>query len=214
MSSIDPTRTLGELVLDDPARAEIFEQLDLDYCCRGSRTLAQACEQRGLDAQTVAAVLASVPAARAPQHQLDAAQASTAELCDHIVEAHHDRLRLELPRLAETVATVVRVHGADDPRLSDLARVYRGLQTELETHNDHEERDVFPACRAVEAGERELDDGLLAELEHEHAEAGEALLVLRDLTDGFDLEHARCGTHRSLLAGLRELERDLHQHIH
>jgi regulator of cell morphogenesis and NO signaling len=213
--SIDPTTTLGELVLDDPARAELFERLGIDYCCRGSRTLEEACAQQGLDAPTVAAVLdANPPATRGGGHEFDAAHASTAELCDHIVEAHHDRLRLELPRLADTMATVVRVHAADEPGLNDVARIYHGLRDELETHMEREEQHLFPACVAVDAGERAVDDELLAELEHEHTDVGEALLVLRDLTSGFDVEHARCGTHRALLDGFRELERDLHRHIH
>ena len=36
----------------------------------------------------------------------------------------------------------------------------------------------------------------------------------RELTDGYDLEQAMCNTHRATLDGLRELELDLHQHIH
>jgi regulator of cell morphogenesis and NO signaling len=37
---------------------------------------------------------------------------------------------------------------------------------------------------------------------------------MRELTDGYDLEQAMCNTHRATLDGLRELELDLHQHIH
>ena len=38
MSTIDPTATLGALVVERPARAA-----RLDYCCGGSQTLAEAC---------------------------------------------------------------------------------------------------------------------------------------------------------------------------
>jgi regulator of cell morphogenesis and NO signaling len=216
MSTIDPTTTLGELVLDDPGRAETFERLGLDYCCRGSRTLEEACTQRGLDAHTVAALLEAAPpvAGGAAEHDFDVGRASTGELCDHIVTAHHDRLRQDLPRLGDTVATVARVHGSADAGLHDVARVFDALRVDLETHMEREEQHLFPACRAIDSGERAADDELLAELEHEHTDVGEALIVLRDLTGDLRAEAARCGTHRRMLDGFRELERDLHRHIH
>jgi regulator of cell morphogenesis and NO signaling len=213
MSTIDPTATLGDLVLDEPGRAEIFDRLGLDYCCRGGRTLAEACAQQDLDANTVAAVLAALGSGAA-EHDFDARGASTDALCDHIVEAHHDHLRSELPRLTDTLQTVVRVHAGDEPSLNDVARVFAGLRAELEEHMELEESRLFPACRAVEAGELPSDDALLGELEHEHAAVGEALVVLRDLTGGFRTDEARCSTHRALLDGLRALELDLHRHIH
>lgn len=46
-SLIDPDFTLGELVAERPVRAQLFEQLALDYCCGGRRTPAAACTKRG-----------------------------------------------------------------------------------------------------------------------------------------------------------------------
>jgi regulator of cell morphogenesis and NO signaling len=214
VSAIDPNTSLAELALEDPAVGETFDRLGLDYCCNGARTLADACAERGLDVATAVAFLeASAPSREV--HDFDARRASTAELCDHIVEAHHDRLRTELPQLAETVATVLRVHGGDDPRLATLAQVFGQLEQDVLAHVDEEERELFPACRSLAGGETLADrEKLLAELEHDHDEVGEGLGRLRELADGYDAAHARCGTHRALLSGLQELERDLHRHIH
>ncbi|HSP73953.1 MAG TPA: iron-sulfur cluster repair di-iron protein [Gaiellaceae bacterium] len=216
MTTIDPQTSLGDLVLDEPGRAELFERLGFDYCCGGSRTLAEACAQRGLDVETVAAVLDVHRAAGPPaEHAHDWRRATTADLCDHIVQAHHDRLRRELPVLSETLATVARVHGPREPELHDLARVFEGLRRELEEHIEHEEQVLFPACRELEgAAAPAAAAALLEELRDDHAQVGETLLVLRDLAGGYRAERGRCGTYRALLDGLRELERDLHQHIH
>jgi regulator of cell morphogenesis and NO signaling len=214
MATIDPQASLGELVLDEPGRAELFERLGFDYCCGGHRTLAEACAQRGLDVETVAAVLDAGRAAGPPsEHGHDWRRATTSDLCDHIVQAHHDRLRRELPALSETLATVARVHGPREPELHDLARVFEGLRRELEEHIEREERVLFPACKELGRGAAP-DAALLEELGDDHARVGETLLVLRDLAGGYRAERGRCGTYRALLTGLRELERDLHQHIH
>jgi regulator of cell morphogenesis and NO signaling len=37
---------------------------------------------------------------------------------------------------------------------------------------------------------------------------------VRQLAHDYDLERARCNTHRATIDGLRELEHDLHVHIH
>lgn len=220
MSAIDPnTITLGDLVAREPRAAALFEQLGIDYCCGGGRTLAEAVAQRGLDATTVAVLIGNL--SREADGQAgdahDVAHSSMGELCDHIVVAHHDRLRRELPAIGEQAATVVRVHGASHPELGDLQRVFDRMRRELEAHLEIEERELFPACRRLERSlspADELDRGLLALLEDEHAEVGGALVVLRELCGDYDESQALCGTHRRLLRALRDLERDLHQHIH
>jgi regulator of cell morphogenesis and NO signaling len=51
-------------------------------------------------------------------------------------------------------------------------------------------------------------------MEHEHDVAGQALRQLRELTDGFTPPEGACNTYEALLAGLAQLETDLHLHIH
>jgi regulator of cell morphogenesis and NO signaling len=207
--SIDPARTVADLVLERPARARVFEQLGLDYCCGGKRTLASACAARGVDPDAAIAALAAVSDADAPE-SADWSSAPIGDLCDHIVDIHHARLREELPRLTGLLEKVVRAHGAERPELADVRSTFEGLRSELEEHMADEETRLFPACR--DAGPLGPED--LAMLEDEHAEAGAALERLRALTGGFDLDSALCNTHRATLDGLHALELDLHQHIH
>ena len=206
---VDPTRTVAELVLDRPARSRVLERLGLDYCCGGKRTLSDACDARGLDPQNVAAALDAVDDAEAPE-AVDWTQAPIADLCDHIVDVHHARLRKELPRLSALLEKVVRAHGAERPELADVRAAFDGMSAELEGHMADEETRLFPACRHAEP----LGPDDLSMLEDEHADTGAALARLHSLTDGYDLSRALCNTHRATLDGLRELELDLHQHIH
>lgn len=217
MTSIDPTSTLGDLVVDVPRRAMLFERLRLDYCCGGEQSLEDACARRDLDPATVVALLAAFDdtGSSRDDEPHDVSRASIAELCDHIVVAHHDTMRRELPRLCDLLATVVRVHQVQRPELLDLRRVFDGLRGDLERHMALEEAAVFPACRAAEVDcDAGVDEGLLAAHEAEHEEVGEALAALRELSGGYEAKRALCGTHRLLLEGLRDLELDLHQHVH
>jgi regulator of cell morphogenesis and NO signaling len=220
VSHIDTTASLGALVAERPSRAQLFERLQLDYCCGGAETLAHACGRRSLDPDTVVELIRAFDRKPPTAHALeerDWRAASIAELCDHIVATHHEPLRRELRRISGLLVTVTRVHGGGRPQLHELRRLFDGVRAELEHHLESEERTLFPACRALEAGgatDASLAAELVARHEGEHAETGGALALLRELADGYDTERALCNTHRVLLGALRSFELDLRQHIH
>jgi regulator of cell morphogenesis and NO signaling len=216
--AIESSTSLAELVSERPQRIELFERLHLDYCCGGSQTLAEACATRGLDAGTVGQLLAALDEQLVGSTEgRDWRQVSIGELCDHIVSVHHNGLRGDLPRIAELLATVVRVHGEGRPELELTERAFATLRNELEPHLTEEEERLFPACRALER-EGALPDGFeLAEVDRhqaEHVEVGSRLAALRELGGGYDREQALCSTHRALLAALADFEADLHLHVH
>lgn len=214
MSAIDPATSIGDIVARRPSAATTLEGLGIDYCCGGHRTLADACQQRGLDAATVAAVLEATTAGAA-EGAHDVAGAPIGDLCDHIVAAHHEPLRRELPRIAALLDTVVRVHSGEHPELHDLRRRFASMREELEEHLDLEERELFPTCRALAAGgDAPIDGVLLATLDGAHTETGDALAALRELAGDYRPESAFCGTHRALLRAMHEMETDLHRHVH
>ncbi len=51
-------------------------------------------------------------------------------------------------------------------------------------------------------------------LESEHLSTGAALAQFHQLTDSYTPPDWACGTMRALYDGLRQMERDIHQHIH
>ena len=217
MNTIDANITLGELVNEQPACISLLERLRLDYCCGGAQTLAEACARRGLDEHTVRAVLEALeetPAQASELEELDWRDASLGELCDHIVERHHDGLRRELPRIEELLRTVVRVHGRGHAGLHDLQRTFTGMSEALLPHLELEERVFFPAARKLETDGALIDEPLIGKHEHDHEHVGDSLTALRELTSDYRTDRALCGTHRALLDALQSLEQDLHQHIH
>jgi regulator of cell morphogenesis and NO signaling len=205
---IDPSSTVAELVLEQPSRARVFEELGLDYCCGGRTPLADACEARGVPVNEAVAALGAVE--ELPTNEREWTTVPLPELCDHIVTDHHDRLREELPRLDALLEKVVRAHGDERPSVVELRDTFTALRGDLEEHLAAEEEQLFPLVRA--GGPYDAEQ--VRELEHDHEWAGSALARMRELTDGYDLEQAMCNTHRATLDGLHELELDLHQHIH
>lgn len=219
MSQVDFASTVGNLVLEKPSRSRIFQQYRIDFCCGGRRSLSEACEKAGVDAQEVLAALQQLDEASAPA-EIDAAHMTLAALTDHIEATHHEFLRREFPRLTLLVDKVARVHGENHPELLDVRRVYHALRGELEMHLRKEEQVLFPLMRSLEAGVKGAENhcgGIrnpIRVMEHEHDDAGEMLRFLRKLTRDYTPPADACGSYRAMMDGLRELEEDLHIHIH
>ncbi len=87
-----------------------------------------------------------------------------------------------------------------------------------------EETLLFPYIVAAAACREKGDDepgacfgavqNPIRQMEHEHDAAGELLRRIRDVTDGYHLPEDACPTFAALYDEFRQLEADLHQHIH
>jgi regulator of cell morphogenesis and NO signaling len=220
MTTLTLDKTVGQLVTEHPDRSRIFERLGIDYCCGGKRSLKDACERLNLDPSAVLRELESADAAGSIEEETDWSTAPLGELVDHIVTTHHGYLREALPRLAYLAARVATVHGEAHPELRKLQRVYNAFQRELDQHMEKEERVLFPLCRELETARvlPEFHCGSvnlpILRMMVEHQDAGDALARMRELTNDFTPPADACNTYRAMLAGLAELERDMHQHVH
>lgn len=217
------TNTLSELAATSLRAVRILETHGLDYCCGGRQQVGEACRQKGLDP---AALLAEIAAAAQPgDTERDWREAPVEELAKHIVDTHHEYLKAELPAIGARLAKVHSVHGPKDPeRLQELVAVFGGLREELAMHLQKEEQILFPYILQYGMAQRRGEPmppvpfGTIAHpiqmMEFEHDGAGDALARIRELTGNFTLPEYACTTVRHLYAGLEELEKDLHLHIH
>ncbi len=212
--------TVGAIVARRPALSRVFEQEGIDYCCGGKKALDEVCREKGVDPAGLLAKLEASASALTDEPVVDAAAMSLAELADHIEETHHAYLRRELPRLDAMTEKVASVHGEKDARLAEIRRTFLTLSDELTSHMMKEEQILFPMIRRLDASKTApaFHCGSLAnpiaQMEHEHDEAGSALERLRTLTDGYTPPEWACNTYRAMLDGLAHLERDMHQHVH
>ena len=209
--------TVGDIVAGCPALASVFENIGIDYCCGGKKTLGDACRDKGLEPQSVLATLAQPPQT---EPVADTAVMALTELADHIEQTHHAYLRSEFSRLNELTSKVASVHGDQNPRLHQVSETCRALIAELSDHMMKEEQILFPLVRQLDASDTAptFHCGSLAnpvhQMESEHNQAGAALERLRELTDGFTPPDGACNSYRAMLNAIAHLERDLHLHIH
>lgn len=215
--AVTTTATLGDLVTEDPRRSQVLEELTLDYCCGGQRSLEEACASAGLDLADVAErldLLGTPP-------PMTAGTLAMAALAHDIVDTHHAWTWEAMPRLRALVDKVAGVHGARHPELAQVQTVYAKVVDELDPHMTREERVIFPAISRLEKTQAPVglpsDEDFaeaLRRLIAEHDVVGDHLRELRELTGGFAPPEDACTSYRLMLSGLEELERDVHEHVH
>lgn len=213
---IDPKRSLGNLVAENPAFARVFESFDVDYCCGGDVSLETACSEAGLELSAVRDELAKV--GRESDGRRDWEEMS--DLVDLIVSEHHEYLRDELPALTDLVRKVARVHGENHPELRRVEEEFLDLADAMRTHISEEEDEAFWIIEKLDRGEtltesevatlrEEIDD-----FEDDHEETATRLERIAELTDGYAVPDDACPSYRNMLDRLEELERDTHLHVH
>lgn len=215
---IETTKTVREIALEQPASIRVFERYGIDYCCGGRKPIEEACSTKGVAVEQVMAALeAALSGGEAAADDWTAR--SLTELSEHIVVAHHEYCRRELPRLGALAARVVQRHGDTRPELVAIRSRLEELDTELTQHLMKEEMILFPAIATLEqkgAGHGQFTrlDGPISVMMREHDSAGLLLAEMRDLSADFTPPAGACPTFHAYYQGLREFEADLHQHIH
>jgi regulator of cell morphogenesis and NO signaling len=215
--TFSPDTTVGEVAGRFPATTKVFQRLGVEFCCGGPRTLGEVCrsghiEYDELAADLVRATLHSPPGGRWAGRPL-------VELTDHLVEGFHDPLRQELPRLAELAR---RLHGHGDTHRRVLALVEHELArlaAELSAQMEIEESEFFPLVIRFERrmptdADRMRFTHLAADARACHADAGQTLRILRQITDGYVPPSTACSTLRALYRGLHDLEQLMQLHVH
>jgi regulator of cell morphogenesis and NO signaling len=203
----------------------VLASYNLDYCCGGKLSLAEACRKKGLSVQEVAEHL----------RQGGTADANTVEVLDysawpmdilarHIVDKHHRYIETQTPELLRLTDKIAKVHGAEHPELLKVRDLFLDISAELAQHMKKEELILFPFIQhlaAVKRGETDLRRpgfGTVGNpvhmMETEHEDAGEILSQIRTLTSDYTLPEGACASYWQTFALLKAYEEDLHLHIH
>lgn len=213
MASYTSDTILGDIVTADPSRTRILERFGIDYCCNGQRPLGDACAAAQIDAtELLAALNAEEPGQRAGWADLD-----DPALIEHILATHHRFLWEEFPRMSALVDKVARVHGPNHAELTRVREAFDELRHKVEPHLRNEETALFPEILARNGADGAISEELHAALDEnmtQHDRAGELLAELRQLTSGYAVPPDACPTYTAMLAGLEEIESDLHMHVH
>jgi regulator of cell morphogenesis and NO signaling len=223
--NINATNTIRDLAIGIPGATRVFENVGIDYCCGGHRTLADACQTASLPVEDLVRSLEEAEGASQPGgEERDWRQEPLTALSQYIIATHHSFTRQEFERLEKLFDKVCSRHGEKHPELFEAQRAFAHLRQDLIPHMLKEEQVLFPYITRMDEAVSELRAipppffdtvrNPVRMMMMEHDAAGDLLKQLRDVTNKYTTPPDGCISFQTLYQALAALEADLHQHIH
>ncbi|WP_430885001.1 iron-sulfur cluster repair di-iron protein [Fusibacter sp. JL216-2] len=220
MKKITENTLLGDIVANFPGAGDYFIKRQIDFCCGGDRPLAEGIKESGYDKETLLTEINALykEFINDEKKYVNWAKEDKDKLIDHIMKAHHQFLREELPALSGLIFKLLGVHGENHEELFELHKLFAGLKAELESHLVKEETWLFPAVKKLEKCQNEEERNellsLIEVLEDEHDTAGDALKKLREITNHYMPPADGCPTYKMTFDRLRAFEKNMFEHVH
>lgn len=214
--------SLATIVKLNYKTARIFERYQLDFCCKGKRTLLKACEEANVPVDEVVTILEQVLQSGTQVPNMDTYSASA--LVDYILGTHHNYVWMEMPVILARLQRVVAKHGQRHPEMLKVLELFADIKQELEDHLHKEERILFPRIKELEKLANEgwrnlaIDESYINEpvaiMETEHAYTGALMQEINQLTNNYTPPAEACNTYQLSLSSMQAFETDLHRHVH
>ncbi|MBL7703634.1 MAG: iron-sulfur cluster repair di-iron protein [Ferruginibacter sp.] len=214
-------QTLANIVTDNHFTVPVMEKYGLDFCCKGKRTLADACTEKELPVETVLHELETASAR--PTNKMPFKEMSAEQMISYILIHHHFYVKQSMPAILGHLEKVAEKHGERFPYMVEVLCLFREMSDEMKMHMHKEEAILFPRIKEVAALQgahqhRNLAAAYISApvqvMEHEHDHAGEIMDKIRRLTNNYTPPVDACTTFKVSLAELKEFEEDLHRHVH
>ncbi|MBK9148498.1 MAG: iron-sulfur cluster repair di-iron protein [Flavobacteriales bacterium] len=216
-------RTIGSIVADDYRTAAVFSAQGIDFCCKGGRSLEEACRAKGLDQKVLESEIRQ--AINRDHGKGDEVKHwPLARLIEHIERVHHRYVESRIATILQFLDKLCRVHGERHPELFAIQREFTECAGAMAAHMKKEELILLPFINQLEKAQLHgtqppmpgfgTVDNPIAMMEQEHHAEGERFGRISELSNGYQNPPDGCATYSAAMAMLMEFEEDLHRHIH
>ncbi len=217
-------KTIGQIVSEDYRTASVFESNKIDFCCKGGRTLEEACQKGRISIAPLIEELNKVMS-QPISGRMRATTWPVDLLADYIEKKHHRYVTAKIPEITAYLDKICKVHGKNHPEYLEIRRLFIESGQELTLHMHKEEHILFPFIRILAEAEienrSEIDRppfGTVANpikmMMEEHNAEGDRFEEIVKLSNDYTPPADACNTCKVTFSLLKEFETDLHQHIH
>lgn len=215
--------TIGEYVAKDFRTASVFSKYGIDFCCKGNRTIEEACEKKGLDFAQIENEVIQLLDTKS-EGSIDFKSWPIDLLIDYIEKTHHRYVEEKSTVLVTFLNKLCKVHGERHPELFLINDLFVASSGELAQHMKKEELILFPFIKKMDAAIQTRQaieqphfgtvENPIAMMKHEHENEGDRFVKIAELTNNYTPPSDACNTYKVTFSMLQEFEQDLHKHIH
>ncbi len=210
---------IGEVVAQDYRTATVFKKYKIDFCCKGNRTIADACSKTDQNVRDLVEALNDITAEQ-KNHPQEFNTWDLDLLVDYIEKKHHRYVENKVPELKSYLSKVAKVHGQRHPELIEIEDEFTASAYDLINHMYKEESILFPYIRKLNSDDQFVKAGFgtvrnpIQMMMHEHDNEGNRYRRIAELSNDYTPPEDACTTYRVAFSMLKDFENDLHMHIH
>lgn len=215
--------TIGDFVARDFRTAAVFSKYNIDFCCKGQRTIDEVCAKENINEADLLKELNTVLSSK-NDSGIDFNSWPLDLLIDYIEKIHHRFVEEKTPVILHFLDKLCSVHGSNHPELLEINQHFKDSAQELASHMKKEEFILFPFVREMMNATKShksigkpifktVKNPISAMME-EHDTEGERFRIISALSNNYTPPEDGCNTYQVSFAMLKEFEEDLHKHIH
>ncbi|PWN69462.1 iron-sulfur cluster repair di-iron protein [Chryseobacterium phosphatilyticum] len=213
---------IGNMVAEDFRTAAIFKRHGIDFCCKGGRTIEEACNNKKLDPEKIYEELEALP--KNEGSSIDFNSWPLDLLTDYIEKTHHRYVEEKAPVIKVFLDKLCKVHGGRHPELFEINTLFNQSAHDLSAHMKKEELILFPFVKKMVTAKISGQplpypvfntvENPVHMMEHEHTVEGDRFRKMAEITNEYLPPADACNTYKVAFAMLQDFENDLHKHIH
>lgn len=215
-------KTIGDFVAENFRTAEVFKKYNIDFCCKGGRTVEEACDSKKVSPEEIYRELEEV--ANRKSEDIDFNSWPLDLLADYVEKTHHRYVEEKSAMLIPYLNKLCKVHGERHPELFEINELFIGSAQDLAAHMKKEELILFPFIKQMVEAKKKGEalpaprfgtvENPVAMMKHEHEAEGERFVKIAELTNNYEFPDDACGTYQVTYRMLEDFQNDLHKHIH
>ena len=215
-------KTIGDFVAENFRTAEVFKKYNIDFCCKGGRTVEEACDKKKVSPEEIYKELEEI--ANRKSEDIDFNSWPLDLLADYVEKTHHRYVEEKSAMLIPYLNKLCKVHGERHPELFEINELFIGSAQDLAAHMKKEELILFPFIKQMVEAKKNGEplpaprfgtvENPVAMMKHEHEAEGERFVKIAELTNNYEFPDDACGTYQVTYRMLEDFQNDLHKHIH
>ena len=147
--------SLAKIILLRPEAASLFEKHNLDFCCGGKQTLAEALKGNTEKLELIKKELQESHTESENKPSINFETISLSQLIDFIIDTHHRYVNESMPLINEHAHKISTKHGERHPELKKIAALFTDVKKEMEQHMMKEEIVLFPVIKQLETWDKQ-----------------------------------------------------------
>lgn len=215
---------IGKLARENFAALQLFDKNNMDFFCKGTKTLKEAIAEAGADEASVVAALEEINQKTAVPY-LDDAEKDVehwplAKLADYVQRVHHSFTNKIIKDIKDHVVRFLDRGSEEASVIERFNEPFEKLAGGLVAHMKKEELMLFPGVKRIEATKKVGNipmfgtvEAAVSKMLDEHDMQYKFLMIIREILNDYATVDGN-DDYNMLVSEVQELDRDLPLHIH